>query len=438
MKACVLGIWHLGSVTSAGLAELGHTVVGVDPSRQRVEDLNRGVPPLYEPGLEELLSRNLTAGRLSYTTNIRAAARDAEFVIIAYDTPVDEQDNVDLSVILAAAQSVAPHLSQGATLIVGSQVPVGTCERLAETVERANPELKAGIACVPENLRLGQAVQRFLAPEFLVIGAQDAAVHERVEALFAAIGAPKLRVGLRTAEMTKHAINAYLATSISFINEIANLCDLVGADAFQVADALRLDSRIGAKAPLNPGLGFGGGTLARDLQILSRLGNENGYEPHLIEGVLRVNQHQNERVVSRLKGFYRSLKGLTVGVLGLTYKPDTSTLRRSPALDIIRALTAEGAAVKVYDPKADPREVEAHRHLFARYGDPYAVAEGSQALIFATGWSQFKELDFRRIRSLLANPLLLDAQNMLDPDQMSRFGFIYQGIGRTRTATRAS
>ncbi|HEU4758794.1 MAG TPA: UDP-glucose/GDP-mannose dehydrogenase family protein [Dehalococcoidia bacterium] len=436
MRACVLGTWHLGSVTSACLAELGHTVIGMDPSRQRVEDLNRGVPPLYEPGLEELLARNLTARRLRYTTDLRAAARDAESVIIAYDTPVNDQDEVDLTGILAAAQAVAPHLDQGATLIVSSQVPVGTCERLADAVRRANPDLAFGIACLPENLRLGQAVQRFLAPEFLVIGAEDAAVQERVEALLARIDAPKLRVGLRTAEMTKHAINAYLATSISLINEIANLCDLVGADAFQVAEALRLDSRIGPGAPLTPGLGFGGGTLARDLQVLSRLGKDNAYEPHLIDGVLAVNRRQNERILSRLKGHYRSLHGLTVGVLGLTYKPETSTLRRSPSLEMIRALTAEGAAVKVYDPRADAREVEQHRHLFARYGDPYAVAEGSQALILATGWPQFKELDFRRIRSLVANPLFLDAQNMLDPDKMSRLGFIYQGVGRARPRAR--
>lgn len=436
MRVCVLGIWHLGSVASACLAELGHQVVGVDEDSQRVQELNWGQPPLFEPELPELLARNLAAGRLRYTTCLAEGVEGAECVLIAYDTPVNEEDEPDLSPIFAAALAMAPHLAPGATIVVSSQVPVGTCQRLAEMLWQANPSLPPSIACLPENLRLGQAVQRFLFPEFLVLGTDDPAAHERLEELLAPIQAPKLRVSLRTAEMTKHAINAYLATTISLINELANLCDLVGADAFQVAEALRLDSRIGPGTPLSPGLAFGGGTLARDMKVLRRLGRERGYEPALIEGVLRVNERQNRMVVERLKGFYRSLRGLTIGVLGLTYKAGTSTLRRSPALEIIRALAEEGAAVKAYDPKADPREVEPYRHLFTRYGDPYLVAQGSQALILATGWPQFRELDYRRIRSLVGNPLLLDAQNLLDAEEMSRIGFIYQGVGRSRAPVR--
>ena len=424
MKVCVLGIWHLGSVASACLAELGFQVTGVDEDAARVEALNNGHAPLFEPDLDELLAKGLAAGRLSFVTDVSEGVAGADYVLIAYDTPVDDRDEVDLSGLFAAARAAAPHLAADATIVVSSQVPVGTCERLAEAVRETNPAVEFAIGCVPENLRLGQAVQRFMTPDFLVFGA---ASHERLEALFAAIDAPKLRTDLRTAEMTKHAINAYLATSISFINEIANLCDLVGADAFQVAEALRLDSRTGSETPLRPGLAFGGGTLARDMKALRGIGQVHGYEPALISGAIRVNERQNGTVLPRLKGVCKGLRGLTIGVLGLTYKPGTSTIRRSPAMEIIQALNAEGAAVKAYDPRADEAELRPYRHLFVRYDDAYAVADGSQALILTTGWPQFRELDFRRIRDLMGTPWLL-----LDANEMSRLGFIYQGIGRSR------
>ena len=433
MKVCVLGIWHLGSVASACLADLGFQVVGVDDDAARVEELNHGHAPLFEPGLDELLAKNLAAGRLRYVADVSEGAAGADYVLIAYDTPVDERDEVELSGLFAAARAVAPHLAAGATIVVSSQVPVGTCEQLAEAVREANPAIEFGIACVPENLRLGQALQRFTAPDFLVFGAADAGTHERLEALFAGIETSKLRTDLRTAEMTKHAINAYLATSISFINEIANLCDLVGADGLEVAKALRLDSRTGNETPLSPGLAFGGGTLARDMKALRGIGLKHGYEPSLISGAIRVNERQNGTVLTRLKSVCKTVRGLTIGVLGLTYKPGTSTVRRSPAVEIVRALVAEGATVRAYDPRADQAEVRPYNHLFVRYDNAYAVADGSQALILATGWPQFRDLDFRRIRDLMWNPrLLLDAQNMLDADEMSRLGFAYQGIGRSR------
>ena len=433
MKVCVLGIWHLGAVASACLADLGFEVVGVDEDAARVEELNRGHAPLFEPGLDDRLAKGLAAGRLRFVTGASEGVAGADYVLIAYDTPVDERDEVDLSGLFAAAQAAAAHLKEGCTIVVSSQVPVGTCERLAGAIREANPAAEFGIACVPENLRLGQAIQRFTAPDFLVFGAADAGTHERLEELFSGIETPKLRTDLRTAEMTKHAINAYLATSISFINEIANLCDLVGAEGFQVAEALRLDSRTGSGTPLRPGLAFGGGTLARDMKALLALGLKHGYEPLLIGGAALVNERQNGTVLARLKSVCKTLRGLTIGVLGLTYKPGTSTIRRSPAVAIIQALSAEGAAVKAYDPKADQAEVRPYNHLFARYDNAYAVADGCQALILTTGWPQFKELDFRRIRDLMWTPrLLLDAQNMLDADEMSHLGFLYQGIGRSR------
>lgn len=437
MKLCVIGLWHLGTVTSACLAELGYSVVGVDPDHRRIEGLNHGQAPLFEPGLDDLLARNLAAGRLCFTTEMATGAAGASYAIIALDTPVDEQDEADLSGIFEAGQALGRCLEEDTTVIVSSQVPVGTCQRLAEVI-RDGSQRAIGIACVPENLRLGQAIQRFMRPEFLVLGADSPAVHERLERLYAPIDAPKLRMNLRSAEMTKHAINAFLAITIGLINELANLSDMVGADAFQVAQALRLDSRIGPGAPIHPGLGFGGGTLARDMKVLRRLALEHGYNAALIEGVLQANERQNRMVVSRLKSLYSSLRDLSIGVLGLTYKPGTSTLRRSPALEIIRDLAAEGAHVKAYDPKAEPQEVAHYRRLFTPCADAYSAAAGSEALVLLTAWPEFRELDFPRIRDLLKRPVLLDAQNILDPDALSQMGFLYQGVGRSRLSGRAT
>ncbi len=431
-KVCVGGLWHLGSVTAACLADLGFSVTGFDPSAERVSGLAAGKAPIYEPGLDELLQRNLRAGNLAFTSDLANGVRGASHVIIAFDTPVNESDDVDLREILDTVRRMAPLLDDGATLVVSSQAPVGTCQRLAESLAAKAPEKTFRVACVPENLRLGQAMQRFLHPDFLVIGAEDSATHESVERLFTGIDTPKVRVSLKTAEMCKHAINTYLATMISFGNEIANLCDLVGADAPQVARVLRMDARVSPRAPLEPGMGFAGGTLARDVKALRRLGAQHGYTPSLIAGVAAVNQRQNRMVVRRLQALYPSLQQLNIGVLGLTYKPGTSTLRRSAALEIIGALSSEGAQVRAYDPKADPAELKSRNGTFRLCDDPYEAAAGCDALLLATPWPQFKELDYARVRAEMRQAVLLDPHNLLNPDALANLGFVYQGTGIAR------
>ncbi len=430
-KICAIGIWHLGAVTSACLASLDYHVLGVDQDQERVANLNRGVAPLFEPGLNRLLMENISAGRLQYTTAFEASVPSASYVLLTFDTPVDEQDEVDLSELFATCQRLGPHLAADATVVVCSQVPVGTCEALAAAIRSGNPQASFGIACVPENLRLGQAIQRFLHPDMLVIGADSTATAERVERLLAPIEATKLRVSLRTAEMTKHAINAFLATSISFINELANLCDRVGADAVQVGQALRLDQRIGPQAPLRPGLGFGGGTLARDIKSLLRLAESHGYEGSLLRGVVEVNERQNSIVAGKLRELYGSLQGLAVGVLGLTYKAGTSTMRRSPAMEIVAALLSEGVEVKAFDPKADPTLLPAGSTVqVAR--DPYDAAKGSDALLILTDWPEFRQLDYGAIQQSMRHPVLVDPYNMLDEEEIVQSGFQYWGIGRGR------
>jgi UDPglucose 6-dehydrogenase len=428
-KVCVIGIWHLGSVYSICLADLGYFVVGVDKSLKVVQDLNKCIPPIFEPGLQELLTNNINSGRLSYTTDLSHALKGSSYVLMAFDTPVDENDEVNLSPIFDTGRELAKHLENGSIIIVSSQVPVGTCDQIKLLIKQNNPALDFDVACSPENLRLGQAIECFKNPERIVIGADSSSTLDRVEALFDVIAAPKLRMNLKTAEMTKHALNAFLATSISFANEIANLCDEVGANALKIAAALRSDARIGPKMPLLPGLAFAGGTLARDLKILKNLGESHGCETALINGVLRVNQQQNGLVMRKLQKIYGSVQNLTVGILGLTYKAGTSTLRRSAALEIIRDLTSEGARVKAYDPKASSEEIRLHRE-FEFCSEPYEVARGSDALVIVTDWPEFKSLDFDLIKSSMNKPVIIDAKNMLDDDQLIKKGFLYTGVGR--------
>lgn len=429
----MVGIWHLGAVASACLAELGYQVVGVERDSERAAVLNTGVPPLFEPGLAELMARHLATGRLRFTSSLQEGVQGSSYIVIAYDTPVNEQDEPDLAPIAATVDALARCLEDGATIIISSQVPVGTCEALADRLRSLNPDLRFGMACVPENLRLGQAIERFLRPDLLVFGADSEATMERVETLFSPIPGPRARTDLRTAEMTKHAINAYLATCISFGNELANLCDEVGADAFQVVEALKLDSRVSPKAPLAPGLGFAGGTLARDMTVLKKLAAQHGYAASLLNGVLAVNQFQNGMVVHRLEGLLGTLAARTIGVLGLTYKPGTSTLRRSAAIEIIRDLVAKGAAIQAFDPKADPAEIELHRREFAICTDPYAAAKDADALALVTPWPEFRGLDLVRLKGVMHTPVILDAPNMLEPAKVTQAGFVYQGIGRGST-----
>jgi UDPglucose 6-dehydrogenase len=429
-KVCVVGLWHLGAVTSVCFADLGHNVVGVAEDPERAASLNDGAPPLFEPGLAELMARHLETGRLRFTSSLREGVQGSPYVVIAYDTPVNEQDEPDLAPLTATVDALAGCLEDGVTIVINSQVPVGTCEVLADRMRSLNPGLRFGMACVPENLRLGQAIERFLRPDFLVFGADSGATLEKVEALYSPIPGPRARMSLRSAEMTKHAINAYLATCISFGNELANLCDEVGADAFQVVQVLKMDSRVSPKTPLLPGLGFAGGTLARDMTILKELAAQHGYPAPLINGVLAVNQFQNGMVVQRLEDLLGTLAARTIGVLGLTYKPDTSTLRRSAAIEIIRDLVAKGAAIKAFDPKADPAEVALHRREFSICADPYAAAKDADALAVVTPWPEFRDLDLARLKGVMHNPVILDAPNMLEPAKVTQAGFVYQGIGR--------
>ena len=427
---CVIGIWHLGAVNAVGFAEKGYRVIGLELDAAKARKLQRGVPPLFEPGLEEMIAKHLKTGKLRFSSD-PAVARDADYVVIAYDSPVNDRDEVDISPVANAARLVAPALKLEAPVVITSQLPLGTCEGIEREVRALNPAWRSGVVYTPENLRLGSAIPRFLEPDMLVLGADNPAAGRAALVLYQKFKTEKLPMDLRSAEMVKHALNAFLATSITFINEIANLSDRLGADAVSVGRALKLDKRIGKSALMMPGLGFSGGTLARDVTQLRKFSSELGYKAKLLDAIVDVNEGTFDEVIFRLRKKLGTLNGKRVGVLGLTYKPGTSTVRRSPALKIMAKLQKAGADCSGYDPKASREELVESGAVFTRAKSVRELATKADALVLVTEWPEFREIPFAAIAKLMKRPFLVDSKNFLDPALVTAAGLDYQGFGRS-------
>jgi len=427
-QICVTGIWHQGSVLSACLADLGNSVCGVCDAKT-AGLLNAGQSPVHEPLLPEMLRRNLEAGRLRYTTHYAEGLAGAEFVFISTDTPVDLNDDSDLSSIYAIARHVGKHLSTNIVLCVTAQVPVGTSEELARIIGSESPKHTCVVAYVPEFLRLGSAVETFHQADRFVIGCNDPVVARRVAAIYEPMGRPIILTNIRSAEMAKHASNAFLATSISFINEIASLCEPLGADAVEVSKILKLDKRIGKHAFLSPGLGFAGGTLGREIRALQKLGTAKALPTRVLDAVWQVNTERPRLVGRRLAAALGGLAGRKIGILGLTYKPGTSTLRRAVSLDIVRDLVGQGARVCAFDPLANLAEC-AELPPMDVCADPYGVAKESDAVVLFTEWQGIESLDLPRLRGMMRGGVFLDTRNVFDPAKVRAAGFKYFGVGR--------
>lgn len=425
----IVGLWHQGTVLAACFAEMGHTVRGTDPDGRVVAGLREAQSPVHEPDLDALLTRGLRSGRLMFTTDLARALHGASFIFISLDTPMHDDDEPDLEPVFEAARRVARALSSRALVVVTSQVPVGTCERLRMALAAERPRAPFDLAYVPEFLRLGVAIETFRRADRFVIGADAPPVARRVAALYAPLRRPLVLCPIRTAEMAKAASNAFLALSISAINEFADLCDRVGADVIQVAEIMKLDPRIGSRAYLTPGLGFAGGTLGRDVRGVQGLGREHRTPTRIMDAVMEVNGTRPALVGRRLEELYGSLSGRTVAVFGLTYKPGTSTLRRSTGLDIVADLAQRGAAVRVYDPLARLRELD-RLPPFTMASDPYGAADGADALVLVTPWDGLERLSLSRLRRVMRRPVLLDTRNYFDPARLYRLQFEYMGIGR--------
>ena len=426
MKVAVLGLWHLGSVTAACLAEWGHSVVAFDPDPAAVASLAAAQPPVAEPGLPELIARGRNSGGLRFTSNLPDAVGAAEVVWITFDTPVDENDVADVEYVERQVTAAFPYLADGAVMLFSSQLPVGTVRTLEGSWVDVADGRRISFACAPENLRLGRAIEVFTNPDRVIVGVRDDWARERLQALLTPIGDRIEWMSVESAEMTKHAVNAFLATSVTFINEVAALCESTGADAKEVERGLKTERRIGPHAYLSAGGAFAGGTLARDVTFLRELGSRLHHATPLMDGVLASNTAHRMWARRRLESDLGDLAGVKVAVWGLTYKPGTDTLRRSDAIELCRWLANQGALVHVHDPAAPalPEDIAMTRHQ-----DPVAAAAGAHALVLATGWPIYREVDVNRLAAVAPRLLVLDANGFLsgvlgnDP----RFRFVAVG-----------
>ncbi len=424
----VVGTGYVGLVTGACFADLGNRVACIDVDEAKVAMLRSGEIPIFEPGLEELVERNVKQGRLSFTTSYAEGLEDTEFVFVAVNTPAGQAGEADMTYARSAARSIAEHLRAPATVVNKSTMPIGTGDWVASVLARYG-SVDTAVVSNPEFLREGSAIFDFMRPDRIVLGAEDRAAAERVAQLYAPVNAPILITDLRTAEMVKYASNAFLATKISFINEIASICEKMGADVREVARGMGLDKRIGG-AFLDAGVGFGGSCFPKDVQALAHMAALSGCHPQLLRAVLEINRDARRSVVLKLRAALGELEERQIGVLGLAFKPNTDDLREAAAIEIIHLLLQEGADIRAYDPAAMPKAGAALPGVrFCE--DAYQAAEGAEALVLLTEWNEFKQLDLRRIRDLMARPILVDGRNIYDPTDMAELGFDYRGIGRS-------
>jgi UDPglucose 6-dehydrogenase len=438
MNITVIGTGYVGLVSGAGLADFGMHVMCVDNDVERIERINKGEIPFYEPGLEELISRNVKNSRLSFSTDLKMAVDRSLVLFIAVGTPDDGNGQPDLSQLHGVAAELATIIDDYKVIVIKSTVPVGTNRSIKEMIQS---NLKQGvnvdIISNPEFLREGSAIEDFMRPNRIVLGSDSqralAIVKDIYRPLYL-IETPFVISNLETAELIKYASNAFLATKVSFINEVANICEKVGADVHQVAKAMGLDKRIGPKF-LHPGPGYGGSCFPKDTLAFAHLGKTLQSPASIVEAVIEVNRTQRLRMVEKAEAALRSLQGKTIGILGLTFKPNTSDVRESPAIDIVSTFLAKGASVKAYDPEGMEEFRRAIGDKRVSYcHTPYDAAQGAEALVLITEWNEFRNLELKKIQSLLAKPVILDLRNIYEPELMAELGFTYIGVGRGSTA----
>lgn len=427
-RITVVGLGYVGLVVAACLAEMGNRVVGLETNAAYLKNLRAGRIPFHEPGLEELTAEQLAAGRLSHTGDPAEGVRGSEFIFLAVGTPKHSDGQADLSQIESAVEQIAEFLEPDAVVVIKSTVPVRTAERVRVLIQGVRgPEFRVRLISNPEFLQQGRAIESFLRPDRIVLGGNPDAA-DRVAGLYAGIDAPILKTDHETAAMIKYASNAILATRISFVNEMAKLCDTVGVDFLTVAEGMGLDHRINPLF-MSPGPGFGGSCFPKDVNALVAMGVEHGVDMILLKEVLRVNHRQPRYVYNKLRAKVGDVKGRTIALLGLSFKANTDDVRESPAIDLARILLSAGAVVRVYDPRAE--EKGALVLPAAHYDpDPYQAASGADAVVICTEWLEFKDLDLDRLRERLTSPVLIDARNILNPESAARHGFRYTGIGR--------
>jgi len=435
VKITIIGVGYVGLVTGACLSEFGHQVVCLDQDAEKIARLQAGQMPIYEPGLAELVAKNVTEERLSFITDLPQAMSEAQVVFIAVGTPASRRGDgyANLSYIYAAAKQIAP-LLHGYTVIVDkSTVPVGTAQQVARVIREENPGAEFDVISNPEFLREGAAIKDFMLPDRIVIGSSSERATELIKKVYNPlylISTPFVITDPATAELTKYAANAFLATKISFINEMANLCEAVGADVISLAKGIGLDGRIGGKF-LHPGPGYGGSCFPKDTQALLRMAQEHGASTRIVEAVVEVNAAQRARMVKKIRdAIGGSEAGKTIGVLGLTFKPGTDDLRDAPALTILPILHEKGATIQVHDPQGMAEAAILYPDFHYR-DSAYAACAGADVVVLMTEWNQYRALDLERIKNSMKAPVFVDLRNVYDPATMRAAGFSYTGVGRS-------
>jgi UDPglucose 6-dehydrogenase len=426
-RVCVIGTGYVGLTTGACFANLGNEVTCLDVNEQKVAQLRAGAMPIYEPGLEEVVKRNAAAGRLRFTTSYAEAVPGAEILFIAVNTPQSAGGHADMSYVERAVAMLAQYLIFPAIVVNKSTMPIGSADLVTDIIRRAT-SVPFAVVSNPEFLREGSALHDFMHPVRVVLGASDPAAAERVAALYAPLGAPVVITDVRTSEMIKYASNAFLATKISFINEIAQICDRTGADVREVARGMGLDARIGSGF-LNAGIGWGGSCFPKDVRALEYMASIHGCHPQLLRAVIEINRDQRIHVVRQAREALGDLRGATIGLLGLAFKPNTDDMRDAPSCEIVELLQHEGARIRAYDPAAG---AQAARLLpdVELCPDPYATAADADALLLVTEWNEFKQIDLARLRRAMRRPVFIDGRNLYDPAVMAAAGLEYRSIGR--------
>lgn len=439
----IIGTGYVGLVTGTCLSEFGIRVIGMDLDARKIQALSRGEVPIYEPGLARLLEKNLRAGRLSFTPDLAAAVAESEIIFIAVGTPPGEDGSVDMTHVLAAAESIAAHMTDYKVIVNKSTVPVGTGRRVKNLIRRILDDrglagLDFDVVSNPEFLREGSAVRDFMHPDRVVIGSENEKARTLIQDIYNVlylIDTPFIFTTLETAELIKYASNAFLATKITFINEIADLCDAVGADVHDIARAMGLDGRIG-RYFLHPGPGFGGSCLPKDTRGLVSIGGEHGVGMRVVRAVIEANEFQKRRMVEKIEAGLGDLKDKTIGILGLAFKPETDDMRAAPSDLIIHELIAKGGRVRAFDPAAMAGAANgafaalAGTESLAFASDEYEAARGADAIVILTEWNQFRHLDLPRLRGLMRGRHFFDFRNVYEPKDMRALGFIYSGVGR--------
>lgn len=428
-KIAVIGTGYVGLVTGACLSELGNEVICVDNNEEKIKILRSGGVPIYEPGLLALVKKNVKRKRLFFSTEIKDAVKFAKIIFIAVSTPPKEKGEADLSAVEHVSTEIARHMKSYKLIVEKSTVPAETGKWVEYTLNAFKEQkIKFDIASNPEFLREGSAIYDFIHPDRVVIGVESKKAEDILKNLYKPLKVPIVVTDIKSAEIIKHASNSFLSMKISFINAISRICDACGADVKKVAEGMGLDKRIG-KAFLNAGIGYGGFCFPKDLAAFIHMAKSFNCNPEILKVIEKVNQEQRIFFVQKIRSALWNLNGKTIGVLGISFKPNTDDIRLAPSLDIMKMLQKEGAHIKAYDPKA----MQKAKHTFKNVEfckDPYSVAKGSNCLVIITEWDEFKKLNLKRIKKLLLQPIIVDGRNIFEPDKMKKLGFVYVCIGR--------